>query len=181
MKPLPCRMEMHSLALFFGSQAVSALCAPFFLRMILLLGLGIDRNCPSSASNSCIVLRNCTSFRLDARILASVDSSALASCLTSVPQTPLNPSRTFVPLPAVLLQRLAALWILSVSLFTMVSEYALPPPRCASCLNLRLTLSFSAISTGLHTKVSPLSANVFARDASFHLHLYYKTSPISCQ
>ena len=91
MKPLPCRMEMHSLALFFGSQAVSALCALLFLRMVLLLGLGIDRNCPSSASNSCIVLRSCTSFRLDARILASVDSSALASCLTSVPQAPPQP------------------------------------------------------------------------------------------
>lgn len=91
MKPLPCRMEMRSLALFFGSQAVSALCALLFLRMILLLGLGIDRNCPSSASNSCIALCSCMRFRLDARILASVDSSALASCLTSVPQAPPQP------------------------------------------------------------------------------------------
>ena len=54
--------------LSFNSQAVSALCALLFLRMILLLGLGIDRNCSSSASNSCIVLRSCMSFRLDARI-----------------------------------------------------------------------------------------------------------------
>ena len=77
--------------LSFDRQAVSALCALLFLRMILLLGLGIDRNCPSSASNSCIVLRSCMSFRLDARILASVDSSALASCLTSVPQAPPQP------------------------------------------------------------------------------------------
>ena len=54
--------------LSFNSQAVSALCALLFLRMILLLGLGIDRNCSSSASNACIVLRTCMSFRLDARI-----------------------------------------------------------------------------------------------------------------
>ena len=68
MKPLPCRHgDAHAGALF-GSQAVSALCALLFLRMILLLGLGIDRNCSSSASNSCIVLRSCMSFRLDARI-----------------------------------------------------------------------------------------------------------------
>ena len=54
-------------ALFRQSSGIGIM-RPAFLRMILLLGLGIDRNCSSSASNSCIVLRSCMSFRLDARI-----------------------------------------------------------------------------------------------------------------
>ena len=119
----------------------------------------------------------------DAAMHYSSDSLHIDTCVlpyissTGAPQ----PFKMFVPLPAAMSLQLAALWMLSVSLFIIALEYAPPPPCCAPCLSSGSSPSFSAISAGLHTRVSPLSANVFARVASFHLQVHYKPARTICQ
>ena len=180
MKPLPCRHgDAHAGALLavkrYRHNAPCFSCAWFFYSDSEFVGTTLLlRQSPA------LRRRSYMSRRLDARILEPVDFRHLCLALHQFHKRP-STLQHIRSASCPMRLRLAVLWILSVNSFTVVSGYAPPPPRCASCLSLRLFLNSPAIFAGLHTRVSPLSANVFARDASFHLHLYYKTSPISCQ
>ena len=159
-------MEMRTLALFsavkrYRHNAPCFSCAWFFYSDSEFVGTTLLlRRFPA------LRRRNCMSRRLDARILEPVDFRHLCLALHQFHKRPSTLQHIRSASCPMRLQ-LAVLWILSVNSFTVVSGYAPPPPRCASCLSLRIPLDFPAIFAGLPTRVSPLSASVFARVSSF--------------
>ena len=106
---------------FFGNQAVSASCA--LQPAHFPLGLGICRN-NSSFASACPMLS--ASFQRTPRCttLRTRCISTPVSCLTSVPQAPLNPSKCLFRFLPPCCGRLAALWILSVRLFILAARNA---------------------------------------------------------